>query len=138
MDPPGAVRVIRILTDEEILATRNVMLQLRQGLASQEYLPTVRRMMQTDGYSMAALYEAGNLRAVAGYRFMEMLYSGRILYVDDLNTDERHRSRGYGKVLMDWLKAEAKTNDCVQRHLGSCVQREQTHRFCFARDLPSI
>jgi GNAT superfamily N-acetyltransferase len=135
MDPLGAVRVIRVSTDEEILTTRDVMLQLRQGLPLQGYLPTIRRMMHTNGYCMAALYEKDDLRAVAGYRFMEMLYSGRILYVDDLNTDERCRSRGYGRVLMDWLKAEAKTNHCVQLHLDSGVQREQTHRFYFREGL---
>jgi GNAT superfamily N-acetyltransferase len=135
MDPPGTVRVIRVSTDEEILATRDVMLQLRTSLPLQEYLPTVRRMMQSNGYCLAALYEKDDLRAVAGYRFMEMLYSGRILYVDDLNTDERQRSRGCGRALMDWLKGEAKANGCIQLHLDSGVQREQAHHFYFREGL---
>jgi len=58
-----------------------------------------------------------------------MLFSGRILYVDDLSTDEQHRSKGYGKLLLDWLKAEAKAHGCEQLHLDSGVQRERAHRF---------
>ena len=89
------------------------MLQLRTSLPLQEYLPTARRMMQSNGYCMAALYEKDDLRAEAGYRFMEMLYSG--------------------KALMDWLKGEARANGCLQLHLDSGVQREQAPAFTFER-----
>jgi GNAT superfamily N-acetyltransferase len=127
--------VLNAMSDEEILATREVMRQLRPHVPSQEYLSIVKRMKQSDGYQLAALYEEDSVRAVAGYRFMEMLYCGRIMYIDDLNTDERYRSKGYGKVLLDWLKAEAKKHGCVQLHLDSGVQREQTHRFYFRERL---
>jgi GNAT superfamily N-acetyltransferase len=119
------------LTDEAILSTREVMRQLRPAIPPDAYLPTVRRMMQTDGYHLAALYESERLRSVAGYRFMEMLYCGRIMYVDDLNTDEAHRSQGCGRVLMAWLKAQARAHGCGQLHLDSGVQREATHRYYF-------
>ena len=55
--------------------------------------------------------------------------------MDDLNTDETRRSRGHGKILMDWLKQEAKDRQCVQLQLDSGVQREQTHRFYFREGL---
>jgi GNAT superfamily N-acetyltransferase len=122
-------------TDEAILATRDVMRQLRPNVPPDEYLSAVKRMMQTDSYRMVALTENGSVRAVAGYRFMEMLYCGKVLYVDDLNTDDAHRSRGFGKALLDWLKLEAKAQGCGQLHLDSGVQRERTHRFYFREGL---
>ena len=121
--------IIQPQTDEEILATRHVMCQLRPNIALENYLPTVRRMMQAEGYLLAAVSDQGEVRAVAGYRFMEMLYCGSILYVDDLNTDQRYRSQGYGRRLLDWLKQEAIEKGCAQLHLDSGVQRGQTHRF---------
>ena len=127
--------VRKLTTDEEILSARRVMRQLRPQIAEDAYLATVRRMMGTDGYQQAAVFEGDTVAAVAGYRFMEMLYAGKILYVDDLNTDETHRSRGHGKMLMDWLKREAKSRGCVQLQLDSGVQREQTHRFYFREGL---
>jgi GNAT superfamily N-acetyltransferase len=130
------VTVVRKLTtDEEILAARRVMRQLRPQISETAYLETVRRMMQTDGYLQAAVFDDDTVVAVAGYRFMEMLFSGKTLYVDDLNTDETRRSRGHGKMLMDWLKQEAKTRQCAQLQLDSGVQREQTHRFYFREGL---
>ncbi|HLG59011.1 MAG TPA: GNAT family N-acetyltransferase [Vicinamibacterales bacterium] len=124
-----------ITTDEEILATRDVMRQLRPGIPADAYLDTVRRMMRTDGYHLAAAFEGETVRAVAGYRFMETLYAGRTLYVDDLNTDEAFRSQGHGKAVLDWLKRAAKARDCRELHLDSGVQREQTHRFYFREGL---
>lgn len=127
--------VRKLTTDEDILAARPVMRQLRPQIAEDAYLLTVRRMMQTDGYLQAAVFEDDAVVAVAGYRFMELLYAGRTLYVDDLNTDETRRSRGYGKLLMDWLKAEAKGRGCDHLHLDSGVQRGQAHRFYFREGL---
>jgi GNAT superfamily N-acetyltransferase len=127
--------VRNLTTDEDILAARGVMRQLRPHIPDAAYLSTVRRMMETDRYLQAAVFDGENVVAVAGYRFMEMLYAGKTLYVDDLNTDETRRSRGHGKMLMDWLKHEAKERGCVQLQLDSCVQREQTHRFYFREGL---
>jgi len=66
---------------------------------------------------------------------MEMLYCSRILYVDDLSTDERERSRGYGRALIEWLKEEARENGCRELQLDSGVQRERAHRFYFREGL---
>ena len=122
-------------TDEDILAARRVMRQLRPQIAEDAYLATVSRMMQHDGYLQAAVFEGDAVVAVAGYRFMETLFAGKTLYVDDLNTDDTRRSRGHGKTLMDWLKREARERGCVQLQLDSGVQREQTHRFYFREGL---
>ena len=130
---PAVVRTL--ITDEDILAARSVMRQLRPQIPEAAYLETVRRMMKTDGYLQAAVFEGDTVVAVAGYRFMEMLFSGKSLYVDDLNTDETRRSRGHGKLLMDWLKREARDRQCAQLQLDSGVQREQAHRFYFREGL---
>lgn len=55
--------------------------------------------------------------------------------MDDLNTDETRRSRGHGKMLMDWLKHEGRERACTQLQLDSGVQRDQTHRFYFREGL---
>jgi GNAT superfamily N-acetyltransferase len=127
--------VSKVSTDEQILAVHEVMHQLRPNISRNEFLATVKRMQETDGYQLAAVYDEGAVRAVAGYRVIEMLWCGKILYVDDLNTDERFRSKGYGKVLLDWLKNEARAQGCSQIHLDSGVQREQAHRFYFREGL---
>jgi len=129
------ISVFQATTDEQIRQTRHLMRQLRPNVTEDDYLPTVRRMMESNGYRLAAVANHGDIRAVAGYRYLEMLYCGKIMYVDDLNTDERDRSKGWGKLLLDWLKQEAKSHGCAELHLDSGVQRGPTHRFYFRERL---
>jgi GNAT superfamily N-acetyltransferase len=124
------VTIRALTTDDEILSARGVMRELRPNVADAEYLATVRRMM-ADGYRQVALFVGGEAQAIAGYRCLEMLYAGRILYVDDLSTGEQSRSLGYGRALLQWLKAEARADGCAQLHLDSGVQRDRAHRFYF-------
>lgn len=125
----------RIQSDEEILATYEVMRQLRPHLQADTYLTTVCRMMDSDGYRLVALYEGERICAVAGYRLMEMLNYGCLLKVDDLSTDEGLRAKGYGSCLLAWLKEEGRKQGCEELHLDSGVQRERTHRFYFREEL---
>jgi len=56
-----------------------------------------------EGYQLAYLESEGEVCAVAGYRVLESLFSGKFLYVDDLVTSQCDRSRGFGGQLLDWL-----------------------------------
>lgn len=81
------------------------------------------------GFQLAMLEEGGVVRAVAGYRLIENLASGRVLYVDDLVTDDDGRSQGFGGQLFDWLTDRAREEDCRTLELDSGVQRFAAHRF---------
>jgi ribosomal protein S18 acetylase RimI-like enzyme len=122
-------------TDEDIAATFDVMAQLRPHLARESYVALVRRLMDSERFALAAVRDGGAVVAVAGYRVMEMLYCGRLMSIDDLVTDERARSRGYGKSLLDWLKAGARRLACTEVQLISRVTREDAHRFYFREGL---
>jgi GNAT superfamily N-acetyltransferase len=118
-------------TDAEIAASFDVMRQLRPHLDADAYVGRVRQLMASEGLRLLTLHEDGVVRAVAAYRVMDMLYCGRLLYVDDLVTDQGGRSRGYGKRILARLKAEARALGCSEIQLISRVTREQAHRFYF-------
>ena len=117
-------------TDADIVRCFPVMAQLRPHLVAADFVGRVRRM-RTEGFCLAFLEDEGVVRAVAGYRFYDKLFSGRNLYVDDLVTDAASRSRGHGAALLAWLAAEARRRGCVQLELDSGVQRFDAHRFYF-------
>lgn len=119
-------------SDEEIRRSFPVMRQLRTHLEEDDFIPRIRRQM-AGGYRLAMLDDDGVVRAVAGYRFMDNLFAGRVLYVDDLVTDSAARSRGYGKGLLDWLVERAREEACHSLELDSGVQRFDAHRFYLTR-----
>jgi GNAT superfamily N-acetyltransferase len=115
-------------TDTEILACYPVMAALRPHILEQEFVARVRRQ-QRDGYRLVFLEEAGEVRAVAGFRLAESLAWGKYLYVDDLVSRMTVRSRGYGQALFQWLIAWARDHGCEALHLDSGVQNGAAHRF---------
>lgn len=129
------MEIRQLSTDEEIVLTFPVMSQLRGHLDERQYLSTIRRMEASDGYRIAAGFEEEMVRCVAGYRIREFLAYGKILYVDDLVTDEAARSRDFGGRMLRWLSEEARKNGCGQLQLDSGVQRHGAHRFYFRENM---
>ena len=113
---------------KEIQRCYPVIAQLRPHLSESDFLECVERQAG-ESYRLAFVEDAGRVVSVAGFRLSNSLAWGKFLYVDDLVTDERERSKGYGEELLDWLIEHAKANGCDQFHLDSGVQRFGARRF---------
>jgi GNAT superfamily N-acetyltransferase len=119
-------------SDEDVLRCFPVMRQLRTHLVEAEFVAIVRRQ-KAGGYRLAFLEKKGDVVSVAGFRFIDNLAAGRILYVDDLATDDASRSRGNGGRLFAWLVERAGEECCSYLELDSGVQRFAAHRFYLSR-----
>ena len=115
-------------TPDAIQRCFRVMSLLRPHLVEAEFVPRV-QAQQRQGFRLAYVEDDGEVVAVAGYRVMEMLATGRTMYVDDLVTDAARRSRGYGKALLDWLQARAREEGCDMFSLDSGTHRQDAHAF---------
>jgi GNAT superfamily N-acetyltransferase len=73
--------------------------------------------------------------AVAGFRVLRTLFSGDVLYVDDLSTHPDARRRGHAAALLDWCAEEGRRLGCDEIHLDSAVipERQDAHRLYFNR-----
>ena len=120
---------IRPLTDAAgIRSAWSLVAQLRPHLGADALVAQLQRQF-TEGFRANVLYDDGVPRAYAGWRVHENLVYGRHMYIDDLVTDETMRSRGYGKAMLDWLKAEAKRQGCARLQLDSGTFRKDAHAF---------
>jgi GNAT superfamily N-acetyltransferase len=121
------MKIAPLATEQDITNSYPVIRQLRPHLDLAAFVAAVARM-QKQGYRLVGLFDP-DLRAIAGFRLIEMLAMGTVLYVDDLVTAAEHRSRGYGKHLLDWLVTEAKGQNCAYLELDSGLKRLDAHRF---------
>ena len=127
--PPGDPMNIKIAeSDADLARISDVLLELR-GTFTKEALIAQIKAQQEAGYRVAYVESAGEVLCVAGFVIGMKLAWGKHLYVDDLVTAERHRSRGAGKRMLDWLKTHALALGCRQLQLDSGVQRFAAHRF---------
>lgn len=107
--------------------------QLRTDLPA-DYAARLRSVF-ANGARMSVATEGAAVRGVALWRVIENTYEGRRLYVDDLVTDEAHRSRGIGRTLLQHLERLARGLQCDVLALDSGTQRTEAHRFYFREGL---
>jgi GNAT superfamily N-acetyltransferase len=117
-------------SDADIVRIFPVMNALRQNIpTAEEFLERVRRQEKQSGYRLIYVEDAGKPVAASGYRFTEYLFSGPILYVDDLICLESHRGKGFAEALMRWMEDLARREGCREFHLDSGTHRLGAHRF---------
>ena len=115
-------------TAQDIQRCYPVLHQLRSHLDEPTMVAQILRQ-QVDGYFLVYCESDNEIRSVAGYWYGENLAYGKFMYVDDLVTRSDDRSKGYGKMLFDWLVAQARAHGCAVFSLDSGVQRFDAHRF---------
>jgi GNAT superfamily N-acetyltransferase len=112
----------------QIPSCYQVMRQLRPHLIKEQaFIEQVQRQL-TEGYKLVAYQEKGHIKALVGFRFLEFLAWGKVLYIDDLITDSETRKSGHGGKLLKWVIEQAKKENCDQIHLDSGPQRHDAHR----------
>ncbi|MBS1914827.1 MAG: GNAT family N-acetyltransferase [Bacteroidetes bacterium] len=114
-------------TEEDILKCWDVLFELRPHLNKNNFVATVKEMI-TEGYTLAFIEENGKPVAATGFRYLQFLYNGKHIYIDDLATLPSSRGKGYAGELLDYVinLAKEKGYKCVT--LDSGYQRFDAHR----------
>jgi GNAT superfamily N-acetyltransferase len=130
------VNILLATSEAAIARCFPVVRVLRPHLVEAEFVDRVQRQQQ-QGYQLAYV-EDGGVKAIAGFRVLENLFTGKLLYVDDLVTAEGERSKGYGARLLEWLVEQARIQGCEKLELDSGVQRFDAHRFYFRQRMAIV
>jgi GNAT superfamily N-acetyltransferase len=101
------------------------------------FVERVNAVQRPQGYRLVGAFEGERVVAVVGFRVLENLVDGRVLYVDDLSTLPDARRRGHAAALLDWCAEEAQRLGCDELELDSAVgpERLDAHRLYFNRGL---
>ena len=108
----------KLESDQEISDAFPLMSSLRDRIRDETFVDEIRRQQQ-DGYELIGGFDDGRLVTLAGIRRSHTLSRGAHLFVDDLVTDESVRGHGYGREMMDWLSALARTESIPRIYLDS-------------------
>lgn len=119
----------KVLEPEWLARAESVHRQLRPQLPV-GYVEKMKRVFETGG-EMCVAVEGNNVVGLAVFRSFENTHVGAKFYVDDLVTDEKHRSGGVGRALIAFLNRLAKGRGGSTIELDSGTQRTNAHRFYF-------
>ncbi len=129
------MKLMSVETSGDLRACFELMRELRPHLKTFEEFVERWSRQRVSGYRLTVLMDGDCPVALAGFRIQENLVHGRHLYVDDLVTLGSTRGNGYGKVIMDELKAEARRLNCSKLALDTPVTNFRGHRFYYREGL---
>ncbi len=121
------------ITDNDIASCWEAMSLLRPTLKEQEFIEQIKEM-QKEGYTLLYISDNDQTVSIAGYRFLTMLYCGKILYIDDLSTVENCRSKGYASTLLTHIYEIAKLQNCKSIQLDSGHTRTDAHKLYYKQN----
>ncbi len=101
--------------------------ELRPHLRSEDELVERWRVQTREGFQIAYIPDGDTVTAAAGYRFLNTLAWGHILYIDDLVAIAARHKTGLGTTLLQYLQEEAQRLGCDAVHLDSGYHRHLAH-----------
>jgi len=122
------------MTEPDLLARcSGLHRQLRPMLPEHDlsYAAKMQRVCSFGARMVVALDVDGTPLGLALYRVYENTYEDLRLYIDDLVSDEQHRSQGIGSQLLEWCADEARRLGCSFQVLDSGTWRTEAHRLYF-------
>jgi GNAT superfamily N-acetyltransferase len=124
------ISIRKITSIDEMLVHFELIKQLTATLTLPQYESLLKEMVPYNYYQVA-VYENDTCVAVSGYWLCTKLYSGKYMEIDNFVVTDSHRSKGIGKMLVDWLTEEAKTNNCETVMLDAYVENFKAHHFYY-------
>lgn len=113
--------------NDDILKCLPVLKVLRPHIDDSAFVAQVTEMMD-EGYQLAYVEEDGTAVAAIGFRYLQFLFNGKHIYIDDLITMEAARGKGYGGALLDHVTAIARAQEYKTVTLDSGHHRFTAHR----------
>jgi GNAT superfamily N-acetyltransferase len=121
------IRILDTKNNIDIRRCLRVFAYLRPHLDETEFIKRV-QAQAAEGYTIAYIESGENVVAAAGYRVLNFLAWGKVLYLDDLITDPEKKKAGYGSALLEWVAQKGKELGCDELHLDTGYQRHDAHR----------
>nr|WP_260171819.1 GNAT family N-acetyltransferase [Pedobacter cryoconitis] len=99
----------------------------RTNLSIDTYQQVLSEMIE-DGFHLIYITDNGEVAGFAGYRYIQKLFTGKTIYIDDLFTLPQYRGKGYAAALLDYIHEEAKATGMNKVELDSGPTRNDAHR----------
>lgn len=102
--------------------------ELRFNRTADELRNLLEIQFKTGEYQVYYIGDEKIAYVVAGVRTLNLLHSGKTLYIDDLVTHSAYRKLGYGGQLLDFIKQFVKDNKYDHLSLDSGFLRKDAYR----------
>ena len=124
------MEILDLTTLEDMLGTYEVLTELYPSLSLEQYREELRFMVQHN-YSQIAVLEQQVFVGVSGLWLGNKLWCGKYLEIDNIVVSEKTRSKGVGKMMVDFIEKKARELGCNMVALDSYTTNFKAHKFFY-------
>lgn len=124
------MEIRELTTKTEMLAQLNVLNEMYPSLSFEEYSNELDEMLP-HRYGQVAVFENGECLGLTGYWLGSKLWCGKYMELDNVVVCAKHRSKGIGKLLFDFMLEKAKKEKVTMLSLDSYTSNFKAHKFFY-------
>ncbi|NOR29128.1 MAG: GNAT family N-acetyltransferase [Lutibacter sp.] len=119
---------IKLINPENILSILPL-LRVINKITSEDILKQRLLEMTTQNYKCVGVYLNDELIGISGLWFLTRHYCGRTIEPDHVVINSKHRNKGLGKILFEWIYNYAQSIGYEATELNTYIKNEKSHRF---------
>ena len=124
------MKIKELSTIPEMVAQYDIMKNLYSNFTIEKYEDYLTEMVPFN-YKQLAVFEDDKCVALTGFWTGTKLWSGKYIEIDNFIVHPEHRSKGYGKVMTDYIDNKAKETNCTMIVLDAFTGNFPAHRFYY-------
>lgn len=121
-------------TKEEMLEQLPILNELYPTLTVEAYSKELDEMLPNNRYFQVAAFEENACIGLTGVWIGTKLWCGKYAEIDNLVVCTAHRSKGAGKLMIDYVKEIARKEGCSMVALDSYTTNFKAHKLFYAED----
>ena len=118
----------QIHTESEIESCFTVFSELRPHINDKSEFCSKILTQINEGYQIFAAIDNTNVVGGIGFRVLNTLAWGKVLYIDDLITSHNYRNNSCGSKLLNYAINRATELNCNEVHLDTGYTRHDAHK----------
>ncbi len=124
------MEIRELKTKEEMLAQFELLNEMYPSLTLEQYSDEL-DIMLPHNYGQVAVFENNTCLGLSGYWIGNKLWCGKYLELDNIIVNSKHRSKGVGKLLFDFLHEKGKQENVSMLALDSYTHNFKAHKFFY-------
>lgn len=123
--------IVRELTGlEEMVGYIHVLNELYPELNQEEYAADLAEMLPHN-YGQVAVFDGDECLGISGFWIGKKLWCGKYLELDNIVVCPQYRSKGVGKLIIDYLRNKAESIGCTMMALDSYTTNYKAHKLFY-------
>lgn len=120
---------IFLIPQEELHTILPLVVTLNEEKIERKILEERLTEMKKIGFQCIGVYDAEKLIGICGFWILNKFYIGKHIEPDNVFISKEYRSRGVGKLMLDWIYEYAKENNCNSSEINCYVKNTRGVQF---------